>query len=60
MIPYNDAPEKPVELVQSVDMKVAIWCLDCDQITAANNCHCRVCGSKSVLTLSKVLNREGK
>lgn len=55
--PHNSAPAPVLSPIQSIALDVAQLCLDCNMITAANNNHCRVCGSHSVLMLAKVLGK---
>jgi hypothetical protein len=42
----------------TVDLPVAQLCQDCNTISAAPNGCCVRCGSQSLLSLAKVLNRE--
>ena len=57
MTEYNTTPPRPWRLVESVPLSRAQLCEDCHMITAANNCHCLVCGSKAVMLLAKVLGK---
>lgn len=41
-----------------VPLERAQLCLDCESITAAEHGQCECCGSRSLLGLARVLNRE--
>ena len=56
--PYNSGEVRHEEMVQAVMLSRAQLCEDCGMITEANNGHCRVCSSHSVINLAKVLNRD--
>ncbi len=47
----------PEERIDSVPLSRAILCLDCEQITASEQ-NCSVCGSRSVLSLARIIDRE--
>jgi len=44
-------------VVDAIPLQAAILCLDCQRITSSRG-NCRVCGSSSVLSLARILNRE--
>jgi hypothetical protein len=41
--------------LDSVPLRQASLCLDCDMITAAHTCCC-ACGSRAIMSLAKILN----
>lgn len=45
---------------ESVSLSRAVLCNDCDEITAATNGHCPICGSTALVSLAKILNRNGE
>ena len=56
--PYNSAQAKPWEQVELIPLGEAVLCLDCERVGRGKNDHCPGCGSKSVLALKRILNRE--
>lgn len=58
--PYNSAPERPFQAVESVRLAEAVLCANCDCITRAKNGHCLVCGSHSIVSLATILDRQPK
>jgi hypothetical protein len=58
VMPYNTLEAKPIAATQIIPLSRAILCLDCNCITEATNEHCLACGSKSVLSLSSILDRQ--
>ena len=55
--PHNTAPPRPFTPVESIPLERAQYCEDCKMVTCADNNHCRVCGSHSVLMLAKVMGK---
>jgi hypothetical protein len=49
--------DEPVTVpdVEAVHIDTAILCESCNFITTGTNCACRLCGSRAILTLSKLL-----
>ena len=56
--PYNSAEAKPFSPVEIIPIGQAVLCADCDAVTRATNGHCLACGSKAVVPLEKLLNRQ--
>lgn len=56
-LPYNNVPGKPWKPVDSISLAHAVLCANCEQITHAENGHCPVCGSASLVNLGNLLNR---
>ena len=44
--------------LNAVRLQQAVLCVDCDVISDSPNSRCLVCGSRSLLTLARVLNVE--
>jgi hypothetical protein len=55
--PYNSAPPKPWQPVDSIPLAEAVLCENCGCITRAKNGHCPVCESVAVLSLAALLER---
>jgi len=56
--PYNSAPNKPWQPVNSIPIAQAVLCANCNCITEAKNGHCLACGSHSIVNLEKLLNHD--
>jgi hypothetical protein len=46
------------EHVEAIHLKYAILCVNCECVSKSTQRGCAVCGSTSVLSLSRLLNRE--
>ena len=47
-----------MDTLVAIPLKFSVVCVNCEQITRARGNHCEVCGSSSLLSLPKVLNRD--
>lgn len=56
--PYNSAPPRPFDPVESIPLAEAVLCANCNCITRAKNGHCLVCQSRSVVNLATILDRK--
>jgi len=54
--PYNTAPAKPWQPVDSIPLAEAVLCANCNCVTRAKNGHCPVCESGSVINLAALLD----
>jgi len=54
--PYNSAPPKPWQPVDSIPLAEAVLCANCNCVTRAKNGHCPVCESASIVNLATLLD----
>jgi len=46
-----------MDTVVSISLKLAVVCVNCEEITRGRGNRCEVCGSTSLLSLPNIMNR---